>query len=422
MYFANSLINTDKIEYFNRKLWFHDGNILHITQPNFWSAFQQYRNVNRHIDWLDNEISSINNQINTIKQHILLLSHTQRKPSSVNVSSLNVTFLSLNNKTSSPSPSPIKIVRNQRNIQIIKLLSTESLFDDYREDLIEIYEIVLKTTIECIAIVVEKHSVEKYLFIKLSNGTIDSYQMIRSKSLRETSWRMNQSLSVWNNADRRLEYYRRFIQDNKTNVIMLSDQLTEIKSRPKLQSAHFFYMMEQILRVKYHTDPSSLSCILESFFDSIYTCDGRLVYPHELRLLSNDNLFVFYAVMMDTKVDKQIYPLNKNNRIRHGDQIYFLFNNHPQFHSLSALSCPECIRNEKTFLFDINQEIIERHVDNGIDETPPTFSVEENLLHTNIQNFIVYAFVTSIVLYALKQSTTSRRHRQFSSIKKFLFK
>ena len=80
-------------------------------------------------------------------------------------------------------------------------------------------------------------------------------------------------------------------------------------------------MMEQILRIKYHTDPSSLSCILESFFDSIYSmydtrisfigmliwfvlilfqaCDGRLVYPHELRLLSNDNLFVFYAVMMD---------------------------------------------------------------------------------------------------------------------------
>jgi len=79
-------------------------------------------------------------------------------------------------------------------------------------------------------------------------------------------------------------------------------------------------MMGQILRIKYRIDSSSISCILEVFFDNIYSmyfpihhfilyifclskaCDGRLVYPHELKLLSNDkNLFVFYAVMMDVR-------------------------------------------------------------------------------------------------------------------------
>lgn len=81
---------------------------------------------------------------------------------------------------------------------------------------------------------------------------------------------------------------------------------------------NFFDTMGQILRIKYHTDPSSLSCILEVFFSNIYSmlscslsysiisfrflsaCDGRLIHPHELKLLSdNNNFFVFYAIMMD---------------------------------------------------------------------------------------------------------------------------
>jgi hypothetical protein len=94
----------------------------------------------------------------------------------------------------------------------------------------DIYDISLTTTIECIAVIIEKHSIEKYLFIKLSNGTIDSYQMNKTKSLKETYWRINQPISIWNNAGKQLEYYRRFIQDNKTNEIMITDQLTEIKS------------------------------------------------------------------------------------------------------------------------------------------------------------------------------------------------
>ena len=41
--------------------------------------------------------------------------------------------------------------------------------------------------------------------------------------------------------------------------------------RAKLNDVHFFDMMGQILRIKYHVDPSSLSCILEAFFGNIYS-------------------------------------------------------------------------------------------------------------------------------------------------------
>ncbi len=41
--------------------------------------------------------------------------------------------------------------------------------------------------------------------------------------------------------------------------------------RPKQDDVHFFDLMGQILRIKYHIDPSSLSCILETIFDNIYS-------------------------------------------------------------------------------------------------------------------------------------------------------
>lgn len=87
-------------------------------------------------------------------------------------------------------------------------------------------------------------------------------------------------------------------------------------------------MMAPVLRIKYHVDPSSLSCILESFLGHIYSknafhtsfissdrfclflaCEGRFVHPHELKLLSDDNnRFVFYAVMIDVRVnDEEIW-------------------------------------------------------------------------------------------------------------------
>ncbi len=42
-----STTNTFTTNYFNRKIWFDDGNIFHIDQEQFWTVFQQHRNVNR---------------------------------------------------------------------------------------------------------------------------------------------------------------------------------------------------------------------------------------------------------------------------------------------------------------------------------------------------------------------------------------
>jgi hypothetical protein len=40
-------------------------------------------------------------------------------------------------------------------------------------------------------------------------------------------------MSKWNNAGRQLQYYRRFIQHNHSNEIMLTDQLTAMKSKTR---------------------------------------------------------------------------------------------------------------------------------------------------------------------------------------------
>jgi hypothetical protein len=54
--------------------------------------------------------------------------------------------------------------------------------------------------------------------------------------------------------------------------------------------------------------------------------------------------------------ERQIYPLDTNNHIRHGEQIFFLFSTHPRFNSLSSsLTCPDCSRVEQTY--DNNKEI-----------------------------------------------------------------
>lgn len=57
------------------------------------------------------------------------------------------------------------------------------------------------------------------------------------------------------------------IRRNQTNVFVFSFHL----DRPKSGDLHFFEMMGPILRMKYHVDPSSLSCILEFFFNHIYS-------------------------------------------------------------------------------------------------------------------------------------------------------
>ena len=121
---------------------------------------------------------------------------------------------------------------NHRNIVILKSLANESLFDRHWRELVIIYQLSPMTTvIECIAIIKEQNSLDKHLLIKLSDGNIDKYQINGSTSLKETLWRINQPISIWNNDGRQLEYYRRFISRLKNNEIILTDQLANIKSK-----------------------------------------------------------------------------------------------------------------------------------------------------------------------------------------------
>lgn len=109
-------------------------------------------------------------------------------------------------------------------------------------------------------------------------------------------------------------------------------------------------------------------------------CDGRLIFPEEIKLLSDDNeQFVFYAVLMDVKsklsqkekfssdflfvvqtpTEKQIFPLGTNNYVQQADQIYFLFNNHPQYNAFTSGSCKNCEKQHEVFLLDNQQLQIE---------------------------------------------------------------
>jgi hypothetical protein len=189
--------------------------------------------------WLANEISSINRQIKLLKDQIAFVIHTHEERISIpsknnNNNTINSTPLSINDNSQKSSFLTTKLINNQ-NFYILKLLSNDSLFDGYLQDLIDIYEISLTTTIECIAVIMEQNSIEKYLFIKLSNGDIDKYQMNKTKLLKETLLKMNQPISIWNNDGKQPEYYRRFILDNQKHQIMITDRLSEIKSEQEIQ-------------------------------------------------------------------------------------------------------------------------------------------------------------------------------------------
>jgi hypothetical protein len=88
---------------------------------------------------------------------------------------------------------------------------------------------------------------------QLSNGHIDTYQMNQTKSLKESTWKLNQPIAMWNNAEKQLEYYRRFIQDNRTNEIMISDQLMDLKSNEREYNELMNTLVEAVfvLLVKY---------------------------------------------------------------------------------------------------------------------------------------------------------------------------
>ncbi len=189
----------------------------------------------RSINWLANEISSINRQIKLVKDQIAFAIHTHEEHASIPSKDNNTIPLSVDNNSQKSSLPTTKLKDNQ-NVYILKLLSNDSIFNGYLQDLIDIYKISLTTTIiESIAIIMEQNSIEKYLFIKLSNGDIDQYQINKTKSLKETLGKINQPILTWNNDGKQPEYYRRFILDNQKNQIMITDQLNKIKSEPKIE-------------------------------------------------------------------------------------------------------------------------------------------------------------------------------------------
>ena len=173
----------------------------------------------------------MNHRIKLVKAQVAYVVHPQKQHKTAeqeNNNIVNGVLLSTNNNSQ-------KISSNQQNVYVIKLLSRESLFDEYLQDLIHIYETSLTKTIECVAIFSEENSNRKYLFIKLSNGNVDAYQVDKTKPLNETYLNINQPISSWMSAGRQLEHYLRFFQHNQTNEITFNDQLRMIKSELEIE-------------------------------------------------------------------------------------------------------------------------------------------------------------------------------------------
>lgn len=223
------------------------------------------------LHWLSNEISLLNSQIQTFKSQLLLLNHSTNQPTQTNQTK------------SLPSKQT-----NEHNIRILKQLSNETIFDEILEKFLEIYEQSVNRTIECIAVFFEQSSNKNIFLVKLTNGDVDQYEMNQTKSNRHTHTKPSQPTGgIASNNDKLPRFYRRFDSETNINELMMNDQFSEIKSlivfflksknsnmnldRPKINDVNFFDMMGQVLRIKYHTDPSSLSCILEVFFGPIYS-------------------------------------------------------------------------------------------------------------------------------------------------------
>lgn len=180
----------------------------------------------RSINWLNNEILSVNHEIKLVKDRILIINKSREKRPKV-----QETIVDKPKNVSSSKPNVLPtIFTNQQNIYIIKLLADEPMFQEYLQNLTDIYKISLTATIECIAVFTEENSKQKYVFIKLSNGTTDTYQMSESKLLKENHWNNTQPISLWFNQGRKIEYYRRFVPDNKINKTVKHDLIRRIRS------------------------------------------------------------------------------------------------------------------------------------------------------------------------------------------------
>ncbi|CAF4140653.1 unnamed protein product, partial [Rotaria socialis] len=382
-----------------RRLWLTGGTISHKQQAEFQNIARQHGNLTKHLTWLHNEISSVNRQLKLVKAQIKTINYSREHTVTIGQQEptnkiQNILLMNVNNTQ--------KTILNQQNVYIIKSLDAESLFDGYRDNLLDIYGLTLKITIECIAVFIEEHSIEKHLFIKLSNGSIAKYQMNKTQPLQATYEKFNRSMSEWIGDKKQIEYYQRFIHDTKTSDAMKNNQLMKIKSehRPKSNDAQMFTTIRPVLQIKYNIDPLSISCLLEDFFGKIHTCDGRLIYPNELKILFNDkHHVVFYAIVLNATKETQIHPIAASHHARPHEQLFLIFNNDPELHS--RRSCPDCIHFEQTFVLNNDLKIIEEKTIHVIHEPRQVAKPEKKTSYMNSQNYFVYIIVASISIYVL---------------------
>ncbi|CAM2719482.1 unnamed protein product [Rotaria socialis] len=440
-----SVTTTIETDYFSRRLWLTGGTISHKQQAEFQNIARQHGNLTKHLTWLHNEISSVNRQLKLVKAQIKTINYSREHTVTIGQQEptnkiQNILLMNVNNTQ--------KTILNQQNVYIIKSLDAESLFDGYRDNLLDIYGLTLKITIECIAVFIEEHSIEKHLFIKLSNGSIAKYQMNKTQPLQATYEKFNRSMSEWIGDKKQIEYYQRFIHDTKTSDAMKNNQLMKIKSerkemkiislrikrifsekykklirtrqysiekclvklnsrkiskvcdRPKSNDAQMFTTIRPVLQIKYNIDPLSISCLLEDFFGKIHTCDGRLIYPNELKILFNDkHHVVFYAIVLNATKETQIHPIAASHHARPHEQLFLIFNNDPELHS--RRSCPDCIHFEQTFVLNNDLKIIEEKTIHVIHEPRQVAKPEKKTSYMNSQNYFVYIIVASISIYVL---------------------
>ncbi|CAF3174037.1 unnamed protein product [Rotaria socialis] len=392
-----SVTTTIETDYFSRRLWLTGGTISHKQQAEFQNIARQHGNLTKHLTWLHNEISSVNRQLKLVKAQIKTINYSREHTVTIGQQEptnkiQNILLMNVNNTQ--------KTILNQQNVYIIKSLDAESLFDGYRDNLLDIYGLTLKITIECIAVFIEEHSIEKHLFIKLSNGSIAKYQMNKTQPLQATYEKFNRSMSEWIGDKKQIEYYQRFIHDTKTSDAMKNNQLMKIKNRPKSNDAQMFTTIRPVLQIKYNIDPLSISCLLEDFFGKIHTCDGRLIYPNELKILFNDkHHVVFYAIVLNATKETQIHPIAASHHARPHEQLFLIFNNDPELHS--RRSCPDCIHFEQTFVLNNDLKIIEEKTIHVIHEPRQVAKPEKKTSYMNSQNYFVYIIVASISIYVL---------------------
>ncbi|CAM4946455.1 unnamed protein product [Rotaria socialis] len=392
-----SVTTTIETDYFSRRLWLTGGTISHKQQAEFQNIARQHGNLTKHLTWLHNEISSVNRQLKLVKAQIKTINYSREHTVTIGQQEptnkiQNILLMNVNNTQ--------KTILNQQNVYIIKSLDAESLFDGYRDNLLDIYGLTLKITIECIAVFIEEHSIEKHLFIKLSNGSIAKYQMNKTQPLQATYEKFNRSMSEWIGDKKQIEYYQRFIHDTKTSDAMKNNQLMKIKNRPKSNDAQMFTTIRPVLQIKYNIDPLSISCLLEDFFGKIHTCDGRLIYPNELKILFNDkHHVVFYAIVLNATKETQIHPIAASHHARPHEQLFLIFNNDPELHS--RRSCPDCIHFEQTFVLNNDLKIIEEKTIHVIHEPRQVAKPEKKTSSMNSQNYFVYIIVASISIYVL---------------------